>query len=47
MRSTAHRIQTVKTEANELERDIARLVDDIHAELAQLPGVGALSAAQS
>ncbi|WP_158226877.1 transposase [Amycolatopsis vastitatis] len=46
MRSTAHRIQALKTEANELERDIARLVDDVHPELAQLPGVGALSAAQ-
>jgi endonuclease III len=47
MRSTAHRIQTLKTEANELERDIARPVDDVHPELAQLPGVGAPSAAQS
>jgi len=46
MRSTAHRIQALKAEANELERDIARLVDDVHPELAQLPGVGALSAAQ-
>ncbi|WP_410575773.1 IS110 family transposase [Amycolatopsis sp. cmx-4-61] len=46
MRSTAHRIQALKTEANELERDIARLVDEVHPELAQLPGVGALSAAQ-
>ncbi|MEV6901634.1 IS110 family transposase, partial [Amycolatopsis sp. NPDC051372] len=46
MRSTAHRIQALKAEANALERDIARLVDDVHPELAQLPGVGALSAAQ-
>ncbi|QYN21254.1 IS110 family transposase [Amycolatopsis sp. DSM 110486] len=46
MRSTAHRIQALKAEANELERDIARLVDEIHPELAQLPGVGSLSAAQ-
>ncbi|WIX93233.1 transposase [Amycolatopsis sp. DG1A-15b] len=31
---------------SELERDIARLVNDVHPELAQLSGVGTLSAAQ-
>jgi transposase len=46
MRFTAHRIQALKTEANELERDIARLVNQTQPELAQLPGVGPISAAQ-
>jgi transposase len=46
MRSTAHRIQALRAEANELERDIARLVDQVRPKLAQLPGVGPISAAQ-
>ncbi|WP_232791989.1 MULTISPECIES: transposase [Amycolatopsis] len=46
MRSTAHRIHALKAEANELEREIARLVGQARPDLVRLPGVGPLSAAQ-
>ncbi|MFE3785892.1 transposase [Amycolatopsis sp. NPDC059090] len=46
MRSTARRIHALKAEANELERGIARLVGQTRPDLARLPGVGPISAAQ-
>lgn len=46
MRSTAHRIQMLKAEADDLEREITDLVTDAQPELLALPGVGAISAAQ-
>jgi transposase len=46
MRSTAHRVQALKAEANDLEREIAHLVTEVQPQLVQLPGVGPISAAQ-
>jgi transposase len=46
LRSTAQRIQALKAEADDLERDIARLVAQSQPQLTQLPGVGPISAAQ-
>jgi transposase len=46
LRSTAHRVQALKAEADDLEREIARLVTQVQPELVQLPGVGPISAAQ-
>jgi transposase len=46
LRSTAHRIQALKTEADDLEREIALLVTQAQPQLVQLPGAGPISAAQ-
>ncbi|MEV6869011.1 transposase [Streptosporangium subroseum] len=46
LRSTAHRIQTLRAEAKELEEEIAALVNEFKPELMQQVGVGAISAAQ-
>jgi transposase len=45
-RSTAHRVQALKAEADELEHEIAHLVTEAQPQLVQLPGVGSISAAQ-
>lgn len=46
LRATAARIQALRTEANELEADIATLVGALAPQLLDLPGVGPISAAQ-
>lgn len=46
LRSTAQRVQALKTEADDLERDIASILAQNQPELTQLPGVGTISAAQ-
>jgi transposase len=46
LRSTAHRIQTLRAEAKELEEEITALVNEFKPELMQQVGVGAISAAQ-
>ena len=46
LRSTAQRIHALVAEANQLERQITRLVRAVAPWLLELPGVGALSAAQ-
>jgi transposase len=46
LRSTAQRVQALKTEADDLEREIAGLVTQVQPQLVELPGVGPISAAQ-
>ena len=46
LRSVAQRVQALKAEADDLEREIARLVTQAQPQLAELPGVGPISAAQ-
>lgn len=46
LRSTAQRVQALKTEADDLEREITRLVTEVQPQLVELPGVGPISAAQ-
>jgi transposase len=46
LRSTAQRVQALKAEADDLEREIARLVTQVQPQLVALPGVGPISAAQ-
>jgi transposase len=46
LRCTAQRVQALKAEADDLEREIAHLVTQVQPQLVQLPGVGPISAAQ-
>jgi len=46
LRSTARRVQALTAEADELEREIARLVSQARPELVELPGVGSITAAE-
>ena len=46
LRVTAGRVQTLKAEADDLEREITDLVAQVQPELLTLPGVGPISAAQ-
>ena len=46
LRSTAQRVQALKAEADDLEREIARLVTEVQPQLVELPGAGPISAAQ-
>lgn len=46
LRSTAQRVQALRAEADDLEREISRLVTEVQPQLVELPGVGPISAAQ-
>ena len=46
LRCTAQRVQALKVEADDLEREISHLVTQIRPQLVELPGVGPISAAQ-
>ena len=46
LRCTAQRVQALKAEADDLERQISHLVTQIRPQLLELPGVGPISAAQ-
>jgi transposase len=46
LRRTAQRVQVLKAEADDLEREIAHLVAQVQPQLVNLPGVGPISAAQ-
>jgi transposase len=46
LRATADRVQALKAEADDLEREITHLVGQVQPPLLNLPGVGPISAAQ-
>jgi transposase len=46
LRYTAQRVQALKAEADDLEREITHLVTQVQPQLVNLPGVGLLSAGQ-
>jgi transposase len=46
LRCTAQRVQALKAEADDLERDIAHLVTQVQPQLVNLPGIGPITAAQ-
>ena len=46
LRYTAQRVQALKAEADDLEREISQLVTQTRPQLLELPGVGPISAAQ-